>query len=99
MLRYFWRVLVWLILTHSPSQPNHTWLLWGSPCGPTVATWARALLPSRSSWLTGIRVLLSVRTHSFFLSWPLEVSVVADVMVSHRDEQMGFSRHQATGIR
>src|SRR5215210_8260602 len=57
---YFWRVLVWLNRTNSPSQPNHTGLLWGSPRGPRVAMWARAVLSSKSRWLSGTRVFSGV---------------------------------------
>src|SRR4051794_18725778 len=85
---YFWRVLVWLNLTYSPSQPNHTGLLCGSPRGPKVATWARAVLPSRSMWLARMRVF-SVVTRSPYL---VSRDVVADVMVSDPDDPMSSSR-------
>src|SRR5215207_7334942 len=53
-LRSFWRVLVWLNLTCSPSQPNHTGLFCGSPWGLMVATCATASLSRRSWTLSGI---------------------------------------------
>src|SRR5215218_8222781 len=53
-LRSFWRVLVWLNLTCSPSQPNHTGLFCGSAWGPMVATCATAARSRRSWNLLGI---------------------------------------------
>src|SRR5919112_6099654 len=82
---YFCRVLVWLNLTFSPSQPNQTGLLCSSPSGPRVATWARAVLLSRSSWLSGMRALFfSVVTRS-----PSR-SLLTDVMLSYLDQQIVF---------
>src|SRR5918997_451448 len=53
-LRSFWRVFVWLNLTHSPTQSNHTGLLCGSPPGPMVATCATAVLSSRARTRSGM---------------------------------------------
>src|SRR5215213_3467172 len=93
---YFWRVLVWLNLTYSPSQPNHTGLFWGSPCGPKVATWARALLRSRSTWLSGTRVLFSVVTRSPCRGF--RPGLAAGVMVSDLDEPIGTSGGSRTAL-
>src|SRR5690348_5499077 len=51
---YFWRVLVWLNSTCSPSQSNQTGFDCGAPSGPTVATCARAFDFNRSVYFDGI---------------------------------------------